>query len=286
MSGYSDYGDESEYDDLHYEDGYDDLYDDVGGEAGYDALDIEIPEHDFDDERPLFEFDSFSAYYDFENDEDGEALMTYQAIGELAEMTAKLLEAWEKRAAVEHIERQDPSLLCTEGDGDCRLFQGLNLYQIEVEKRSDLRFYSVRKLEMLVGGRKEVMKLKQVVTNISTFVKRIIFASVGNSLPCPMPYPVISTILSFLLPVRGAVNIGPVTTDDSKDVEKNGMVRLYFAMTEVFDHVQMIMFNGGLSAIYHQFITEQIELLVEMFEVLVERVKSTGLQISFEGLDI
>jgi len=292
MSGYSDYDDASEYDDSNYEDDYAGAiggYDDDMEEAGYDAWDIENPEHDFDDERPMFEFAPFSEYFDLVN-EDGDVLMTYQALGKLAEMTAKLLVVWEKRAAVMHIEKQDPTPLDIEGDDDDPLFQGLNLYQLEVEKRSDLRSYSVRRLEMLLGGKEKVMKLKQVVNNISNFVKRIILASVGNSLPSPMPYPVINIILSYLLPVKGAVNIGLVTNDDSKEGERKEMKRLYLVMAEVFGHVQVIMFISGPITIefstYHQYITEEIELLVEMFEVLVERVKSTGLQISFEGLDI
>jgi len=292
MSGYSDYDDASEYDDSNYEDDYAGAiggYDDDMEEAGYDAWDIENPEHDFDDERPMFEFGPFSEYFDLVN-EDGDVLMTYQALGKLAEMTAKLLVVWEKRAAVMHIEKQDPTPLDIEGDDDDPLFQGLNLYQLEVEKRSDLRSYSVRRLEMLLGGKEKVMKLKQIVNNISNFVKRIILASVGNSLPSPMPYPVINIILSYLLPVKGAVNIGLVTNDDSKEGERKEMKRLYLVMAEVFGHVQVIMFISGPITIefseYHHNITEEIELLVEMFEVLVERVKSTGLQISFEGLDI
>merc|ERR1712083_859436 len=136
-------------------------------------------------------------------------------------------------------------------------------------------------------------KLKKVVKNISNFVKRIIFVSVGNVLPCPLPYPVINTILSYLLPVRGAVNIGPVNTNDSFN-ENNCMKGLYLSMSEVFHHIQMIMFNKGIvpslsngeGAMYHQYTTGMVKLLVTSFEVLVETVKSTGLQISFEGLDI
>ena len=241
MSGYSDYDDASEHDDSNYEDNYVgpfDLYYDAMEEAGYGAWDIKSPEHDFDDERPMFEFDPFSGYFDHKN-EYGEVLMTYQALGELAEMTAKLLEVWGERAALEHIERQDPTPLGFEGDEDYRLFQGLNLYQMEVEERSELRSYSVMRVEMLLGGKEEVMKLKQVVNYISNIVKRIIDASVGNSLPCPLPHPIINTILSYLLPVRGAVNIGPVITDNSKDDENNCTKGLYLSMAEVFHHIQM-----------------------------------------------
>ena len=138
---------------------------------------------------------------------------------------------------------------------------------------------------MLFGGKEEVMKLRQVVDNISIFVKRIISASLGNSLPCPMPYPVINTILSYLLPVRGAVNIGLVTNDDSKEGERNDMIGLYLAMAEVFDLVKRVMFNIVVNTIVMGPSTLK-ETLVEKFEDLVERVTSTELQISFEGLDI
>merc|ERR1719233_2693124 len=144
----------------------------------------------------------------------------------------------------------------------------------------------MRRKKIMKMRKEEVRKLKKVVKNISNFVKRIIFVSVGNALPCPMPYPVINTILSYLLPVRGAANIGPVTTDDSKDDEKNDMIELYLAMAPVFHHVQVIMFSCEPTLIYLRYNTEQIVLLVKKFEDLVGKVKSTGLQISSEGLDI
>jgi len=268
--------------------GYDDLYDDVMEEAGYDAWDIENPEFNFDAERPMFDFDPFSEYFDLKDESDN-VMMTYQALGELADMTAKLLYAWEKRAAVDHIERQEGHTPMDQGNDCSPLLLGLNLnlYQLELEDRSDLRSYSVWKLARLLGGNEEVKKLKQVIENISNFVKRIILTSVGNSLPCPMPYPVINTILSYLLPVKGAVNIGPVTTEDSKEGERKEMERLYLAMAEIFDHVKVIMFNIEPNTLVTEpSITEKKELLVGKFEVLVATVKSTQLQVSFEGLDI
>jgi len=253
-----------------------------------------MPEFNFDDERLKFEFNPLSEYLHLK-DENGNVMMTYQALGKLAEVTSKLLVAWEKRAAAVHLGRQDPYTIRL---NDWVLsvvmvnhYNSLNLYQLKMEERNDLLSYSVRKLEMIFGGKEEMMKLREVVDNISNFVRRVMIASVGHSLPCPMSYPVINTILSYLLPVRGAVNIGPVSNDDSKEGEREDMERLYLAMTEVFNHVQEIMFIEPITvdveaSIYHQYITEQIELLVEMFQVLVERVKSMGLQISLEGLDI
>ena len=98
---------------------------------------------------------------------------------------------------------------------------------------------------------------------------------------------VCSVILFYLLPVRGAVNIGPVTTEDSEEVERKEMEGLYLAMAEIFDHVKVIMFNIEPNTLVTEpSITEKKELLVGKFEVLVATVKSTQLQVSFEGLDI
>ena len=118
MSDYyeSDYDDNIEYEGLSDEDdnagaygGYDDLYDDVVELAGYDAWDIEHhPEFNFDEESPLFKFDTFTEYFGLA-DEDGNVMMTYQALGNLSEMTAKLLKAWEKRSIVGHSESPDLS---------------------------------------------------------------------------------------------------------------------------------------------------------------------------------
>jgi len=296
MSDYSDYdyGSEYEYDDSFYEDnyagafgGYDDLYDDVMEEAGYDAWDVENPEFNFDDERPMFDFDPFSEYFDLKDESDN-VMMTYQALGELAEMTAKLFSAWEKRAAVDHVERQEGHTpMVVQGDDYSPLLLGLNLYQLELEDRSDLRSYSVWKLARLLGGNNEVIKLRQVMDNISNFVKRIILTSVSNSLPHPMPYPVINTILSYLLPIKGAVNIGPVSTDDAKVAENKEMEKLYLAMAEIFDHVKVIMFNIEPNTLVTEpSITEKKEMLVRKFEVLMATVKSTQLEVSFEGLVI
>ena len=114
---YDDYDDDSEYDALSDEEnyagaygGYDDLYDDVMEEAGYDAWDIVNPEFNFDEERPLFEFNPYIEYYELNQDESGNTMMTYQALAELSEMTARLLQAWEKRSTTAvHSETPDVS---------------------------------------------------------------------------------------------------------------------------------------------------------------------------------
>jgi len=305
MSDYSNYDDGSDYDDSVDEDnyagalgGYDDMYDDddVMLEAGYDAWDFVRPEFNFDDERPLFDFDPFFEYFELKDESDN-VMMTYQALGELAEMTVNLLVAWEKRAAADHLVRQDYTLLSVEGIDDQLLLrgldhyqfqpQGLNLYQLEMEERRYLRSNSVWKLEMLLRGSEEVKKLKQVFDRICHFVKRILLAILGNCLPCPMPYPVLKSILSYLHPVKGAVNIGLVRTDDSREVERKDMESLYLAIAEVFDHIKVLMFNiQPNTLITEPSIIEKKDMLVEKFEVLLETATSTQLQISFDGLDI
>merc|ERR1712243_263244 len=80
-------------------------------------------------------------------------------------------------------------------------FQLTNLYQLETDERRDLRAHSVWNLKRVLGGYEEVMKLKDSVNNIFNFAKRIMLTILENSFPRPMPYPVMETILSYLLPV-------------------------------------------------------------------------------------
>ena len=233
----------------------------------------------------MFEFDPRAEYLDLQVGKEDDDVMTYQVLGNLADMTLKLLASWEKRAAAYHLKKPDPTPLGVEVGKDYWLSsRGLNLYQLTMEERNDLRSYSVWKLEKIIGGKDEVKELKQVSKNISYFVKRIILSIVGNSLPCPLPYPVISNILSYLLAVKGAVNIGPVTTDDSRMGDKYDMVELYFAMVDVYERVKRIMFVGAPNTIFYSILWKN-ERLAEKFEALVVRVTSTELQISFEGLD-
>ena len=51
----------------------------------------------------------FTKYFDLK-DESGNVMMTYQALGDLSEMTARLLQAWEKRSTTAvHSESPDVS---------------------------------------------------------------------------------------------------------------------------------------------------------------------------------
>ena len=104
MLGNSDYGEVYEYEDLSDEDtSYDDLYDD------YETWEIENHEFNLDEESPMFEFDPFAQYFDLKDESDN-VMMTYQALGELSEMTSRLLQAWEKRSKTAHSERPEPDL--------------------------------------------------------------------------------------------------------------------------------------------------------------------------------
>ena len=129
------------------------------------------------------------------------------------------------------------------------------------------------------------MMLKEEVENISNFSKRIILTILENSFPCPMPYPVMNTIQSYLLPVQGAGNIGLVSNDEIKEVERSAMENLYLAMAEVYDHVKMIMFYIE-PMIIEPFLHEKKAILVEKFEILVAVVDRSQLQLDFEGLGL
>jgi len=300
MSDYFDYYDTSDYDERSDEDnyagaygGYDDLYDDVMEEAGYDAWDIENPEFGYDDEWPMFVFDPFSEYFDLKDDSD-KIMMTYQALSLLSENTSKLLEAWAKRSELvsDFSERQDSSVPSPSSDHaildivewEC----SLNLYQLELEDRDELRAFSVMKLERLCGGRAKVNELKQMVDKISVFLKRVMMTILSSSLPCPVPYPAMNTILAYLLPGKGAGNLGQVSSNKTDiELEREAMEQLYLSMAEVFDHVKVIMFNIEPNTLVTEpSIVEKKRNLEENFSVLVTKVTDSELQISIEGLEI
>ena len=158
---------------------------------------------------------------------------------------------------------------------------------METDERRDLRAHSVWNLKRVLGGHEEVINLKESVDNIFNFTKRIILTILENSFPRPMPYPVMKTILSYLLPGKGAGKIGLVSHDEVKEMEERLVLdRLYLTLAEVYEHVKMIMFNVE-SVIYEAtMMNERKAILVEYFEILVEIVNSSQLQLSFEGLGI
>ena len=131
------------------------------------------------------------------------------------------------------------------------------------------------------------MRLKEAVDGIFIFSKRIILAILENSLPRPMPYPVMNTILSYLLPVKGAGNIGLLSNDEeAKVVERKDLAELYLALAEVHDHVQVIMFSTDPLVYEPSKMNEKKTILVEKFEIMVATVNNFQLQLGFEGLVI
>jgi len=264
--------------------------DDSDDEVDFDPLDFdENPEFNFDEERFAFDFDPMDSEL-FDESEDGNILMTYQALSKLAEMTAKILRAWEKRAAnVSESHYLTPPVL---DDDDGLRFQRrvrfLNLYQLERAERDYMRACSVSLLDTSFAGCKDVEGLRQKVVHILNFVRRVILNILSNTFPYPMPYPVMNTIMSYLLSGKGAVKIGLLSTDKSKEVvERKDMKELYLAMADVCIHMKVAMFNSPQPFTYAYFddeasLEEKKDKLVEMFENLVATVKSSQLQIRFE----
>ena len=213
-------------------------------------------------------------------------MMTYQALGNLAEMTARLLKAWEKRAKAGHSKRQD---LIAEKFRSYTLT--LNLYQLGDDERRDLRAYSVWNLQQVLGGSEEVMKLKEAAVQISKFVNGIILALLEKSFPHTMPYPVMTTILSNLLSVKGAGNLGLVSSiDEGKEVERKTMEEIYLPMADIFEVAKEVMFYTDPMDTYETessiIYIERQAIIGRKFEMLVSTVNSSQLQISVEGMGV
>ena len=130
------------------------------------------------------------------------------------------------------------------------------------------------------------MKLKEIVDNIFNLSKKIILTILESSFPRPMPYPVMRTILSYLLHVKGAGDIGLVSDDDEiKKVERNDMESLYLTLAGIYDLVKDIMFNS-FTSVASSPLNVKKAILEETFENLVATVNSSQLQLNVEGLDI
>jgi len=262
---------------------YDDYY---GRNEGvhYNCDVLTTHEFNFDEDRPMFKYDPFTEYSDLKVESD-KVMMTYQALGNLAEMTARLLKAWEKRAEAGHSKKQD--LITEKFRSYTRI---LNLYQLGDDERRDLRAYSVWHLQQVLGGSEEVMKLKEAAVQISKFVNGIILALLEKSFPHTMPYPVMTTILSNLLSVKGAGNMGLVSSiDEGKEVERKTMEEIYLPMADIFDIAKEIMFytdpetyETEPSIIY----IEKQAIIGSKFEMLMSIVNSSQLQISVEGMSV
>merc|ERR1712098_587510 len=222
-------------------------------------------------------------------------MMTYQALSLLSDNTSKLLQALAKRSELVPDLPEGPDSLVPSplslSDEDILywLFPcPLNLYQLELEDRVKLRAFSVKKLERLFGGRAEVNELKQMVDKISVFLKRVMMTILSSSLPCPVPYPAMNTILAYLLPGKGGCNLGQVSINETDmEVEREAMEQLYLSMAEVFDYVKVIMFNIEPNTLVTEpSIVEKRRNLEENFSVLVTKVSDSELQIFIEGLEI
>ena len=242
-------------------------------------------EFNFDQDRPMFEYDPFTEYSDLKVESD-KVMMTFQALGNLAEMTARLLKAWEKRAKAGHSKRQD--LIAEKFRSYTRT---LNLYQLGDDERRDLQAYSVWHLQQVLGGSEEVMKLKEAAVQISKFVNGIILALLEKSFPHTMPYPVMTTILSNLLSVKGAGNLGLVSSiDEGKEVERKTMEEIYLPMADIFEVAKEVMFYTDPMDTYETessiIYIERQAIIGRKFEMLVSTVNSSQLQIRVDGMGV
>ena len=111
----------------------------------------------------------------------------------------------------------------------------------------------------------------------------------GSCLPSPLPYPVMSIILSNLLTKRGLNKLGHVAKDEPvKVVEVKHMDKLYLAMADVFDHLKIVMFNIEPNTLATEpSMKEKKAKLEEEFELLDNILTDTDpILEELEGLEI
>jgi len=210
-----------------------------------DFSDEEIPECDFDEETYLKEYDPSNVDSHFM----GDLPITYQFLLELAEMTSQLIGAWKKRsAAAENIKekyqfRFSPHVV------------GVTLYQLDPQDRQKLRNNSVKCLKSIFGDKEEILRFEAEIVKIVKFLKKTLLFLLESCLPShlphptalqstALPYPVLISILSHLLAVKGVAKLGLVTKEEeSRWMERNNMDHLYHYLADVYDNIKNIMFR-------------------------------------------
>jgi len=199
----------------------------------------ELEEFGYDNETYLYEFNPFVEYFELKNSQDV-VVMTYQSLLELAEMISQLLHAWmERRLSRPENNDMDPTKVF------CNPF-GLSFYQMDYHERDACKNYSVEKLLRVFGGDNEILIFKKEVDQIVKFLKTCLLHILESCFPFPLPYPVLSSILSKLLTEKGVLKIGYVLKQKAQvevGVEADYMEKLYLKMADVYDHLKVIMFN-------------------------------------------
>ena len=217
----------------------------------YDNLEDEVYKDEEDEEEEddsdMEDFEN-SWWTDFDEDEEShlgvfcpyrkmtKSKITYQYLFELSEMTCQLLSAWKKW----QLASQDLNIQFRK---DFNPFE-LNLYQLDVEDRDELRALSVENLLSLFGGQEpELTKFKSEVTLLGKFLKTCMLDILGSCLPSCLPYVVLRSIHSYLQHGKGLEKIGQVTREPHRLTEKKLMGQLFEIMADVYVHLKIVLFN-------------------------------------------
>ena len=158
--------------------------------------------------------------------------VSYHSLINLAGMTIRLINAWKKRKE-------------TGNDYGDTIFgpHGAH-YQLDMIQREELKSYSLRKLEQELGSKEQVLEFEHDVHAVETLLKNCVLAILAPCLPhTRLPYPVWSTMMSYLLEKDGLKKIGQICVDATdKENEAKLMCSLYLKLAEVYDHLKWVMF--------------------------------------------
>jgi len=163
--------------------------------------------------------------------------LTYQYLLDLSDLICQLLSAWKKwQLASENLNIQLRD--------DFNPF-GLNLYQLELEDRDELRTRSVAKFLCLFGGQEqELRKFESEVHQLGRFFQACILDILRRCLPSCLPYVVLRSIHSYLMTGKtGHDNIGLVTRDPSRLTEEKLIGELHEIMADTYHHLKIVLFN-------------------------------------------
>jgi len=175
--------------------------------------------------------------------------VTYQSLLELTEKTSQLLSFWKKwspEALQDDIKLKDyeqlqfSRLACI----------WMNSYRLNPRDRPEFslnfRIFLLGKFVTVFRGVEEVSSFEDEIGEIVKFLKKTLLDILGRSFALPLPYPVLISIFSHLIAVKGLGNLGLVTIK-LRWIEVEYMEMLHASLTGLCENLKGVMFNTELN---------------------------------------
>jgi len=255
-----------------------DYEDDDYEEDDYDEDGSSYIEYNLDEEWNVFKFSPPSIFY--EDIEDGLISLNYNNVVTMAENLLELVRTWKNRknklannSFPVNIDKVDEILWNTASD------LNLNLYQIECDLRSKLKWCSVKNVK-----ESEVLQLENITKDVLRFLKRAIIDVMQNCLPYLLPSLAMNSIYSYLIATEGLTGFKYIASEpfqsdgdeDSRFDEECSCQELFEAIASAYNSFSSFMFyvKQHTNQVENKDGTSNIQMCVTNIRIKLGHMKS------------